>query len=156
MRKTKAARNLVVAVALIGIVISSIYVMAAERGSGKGGVSKELEKSIGMPVLTGELWQKMEGDAKVAFLWGLWHTVAVEKYLMNKYPDLNKENFSSKVIEGSEKSALTMNQMVALIDEYYQTNPDDMKKPVIGVLWHTVVRPNITTGIAGRPLKPEN
>jgi hypothetical protein len=153
MRKRKVARKLVVVVALIGIVISSIYVMAAERG--KGGVSQQLEKSIGMPVLTGELWQKMEGDAKVAFIWGLWHTVAVEKYLMNKYPDLNKDNFSSKVIEGCENSALTMNQMVALIDEYYQTNPDELKKPVIGVLWHTVVRPNITTGIAGRPLKPE-
>jgi hypothetical protein len=154
MRKSKVVRNLVVAVAVIGIVISSIYVMAAERG--KGAIGKELEKSIGMPVLNGELWQKMEEDAKVAFIWGLWHTVAIEKYLMNKYPDLNKENFSSKVIEGSEKSALTMNQMVALIDQYYQANPDHLAKPVVGVFWHSVVRPNIATGIAGRPLKPEN
>jgi len=154
MRKRKVARKLVVVVALIGIVISSIYVMAAERG--KGAVSQQLEKSIGMPVLTGELWQKMEEDAKVAFIWGLWHTVAIEKYLMNKYPDLSKENFSSKVMEGSEKSALTMNQTVAEIDEYYQENPDHLKKPVFGVFWHCVVRPNITTGIAGRPLKPKN
>ena len=57
MRNLKGARNLVVAVAVIVIVISSIYVMAAEKG--KEAVNKELEKSIGMPVLTGELWQKM-------------------------------------------------------------------------------------------------
>ncbi len=154
MRKAKVARNLVVAVAVVVIVISSIYVMAAE--SGKVAIGKDLGKTIGMPILTGELWQKMEGDAKVAFIWGLWHTVAVEHFLMDKYPDLKKDNFSSKVIEGSEKSALTMNQMVALVDQYYQANPDHIDKPVVGVLWHTVVRPNITTGIAGRPLKPEN
>ena len=92
----------------------------------------------------------------MAFIWGLWHTVAIEHYLMNKYPDLKKENFSLKVFEGSGKSALTMNQVVAMIDQYYQTNPDHIDKPVVGVLWHTVVRPNITTGIDGRPLKPEN
>ena len=154
MRKAKVARNLVVAVAVVVIVISSIYVMSAE--SGKEAIGKDLGKTIGMPILTGELWQKMEGDAKVAFIWGLWHTVAVEHFLMDKYPDLKKDNFSSKVIEGSEKSALTMNQMVALVDQYYQANPDHIDKPVVGVLWHTVVRPNITTGIAGRPLKPEN
>ncbi len=154
MRMLKVARNLVVVVALIGIVISSIYVMAEDRG--KGGVSKELEKSIGMPALTGELWQKMEQDAKVAFIWGLWHTVAMEQYMMNKYPDLKRENFSSKVIEACEKTCVTMNQAVAMIDEYYQTNPDHLEKPVVGVFWHLVVRPNITTGIAGRPLKPEN
>jgi hypothetical protein len=154
MRNLKVARNLVVAVAIIGIVISSIYVMAAEKG--KEAINKELEKSIGMPVLTGELWQKMTEDSKVAFIWGLWHTVAIEHYLMNKYPDLKKENFSLKVTEGFDKSSLTMNQTVALINQYYQANPDHLEKPVVGVLWHTVVRPNITTGINGRPLKPEN
>lgn len=141
------------AVALIGMGLGSFYVTAAERG--REAISKGLEKSIGMPVLTGELWQKMEGDAKVAFIWGLWHTVAIEHYLMNKYPDLKKDNFSSKVNEGFDKSPLTMNQTVALIDEYYKTNPDHLDKPVVGVLWHSAVRPNITTGIAGRPLKPE-
>lgn len=154
MIKPKTARKLIIAVVLIGIAISSFYVTAAERG--KEAIGKKLEESIGMPLLTGELWQKMEGDAKVSFIWGLWHVVATEHYLMDKYPDLKKDNFSSKFFEGSEKSSMTMNQMVALIDEYYQTNPDHIEKPVVGVLWHTVVRPNITTGIAGRPLKPEN
>jgi hypothetical protein len=154
MKKLNWARNVVVAVAIIGIVISSIYVMAAERG--KGAIGRELEKSTGMPALTGELWQKMTEDSKVAFVWGIWHTVAIENFLMNKYPDLKKENFSSKVIEGSSKSPLTIDQTVALIDQYYQANPDHMEKPVVGVLWHAVVRPNITTGIDGRPLKPEN
>jgi hypothetical protein len=153
MRNLKVARNLVVAVAVIGIVISSIYVMAAEKG--KEAINKEMEKSIGMPALTGELWQKMTEDSKVAFIWGLWNTVAVEHYLMNKYPDLKKENFSSKVVEGFDKSPLTMNQTVALINQYYQANPDHLDKPVVGVLWFTVIRPNITTGIDGRPLKPE-
>ena len=154
MRKEKVARNLVVAVAVIVIVISSIYVLAAERG--EKAVNKELEKNVGMPVLTGELWKTMSEDSKVAFIWGLWHTVAIESFLMNKYLDLKKENFSAKLIEGADKARVTVNQTVALINQYYQTNPDHIEKPVVGVLWHLVVRPNITTGIDGRPLKPEN
>ena len=154
MRQLKVARNLVVAVAVIIIGISSIYVMAAEGV--KGGVNKEMKESIGMPVLTGELWQKMTEDSKVAFIWGLWHTVAIEQYMMNKYPNLKNENYSSKVNEAYDKSHLTMDQTVALIDQYYKENPDHLEKPVFGVLWHTVIRPNITTGINGQPLKPEN
>ena len=154
MRKLNGTRKWVVAVALIGIVVSSIFVMAAERG--KEAVNRELHASIGMPMLTGELWQKMTDDSKIAFIWGLFHTVAMEQYMMNKYPDLKKENFSAKVTEGADKAGLTINQTVALIDQYYLANPDHLDKPVVGVLWHSMVRPNIVTGIAGRPLKPEN
>ncbi len=154
MRKLIMARNLVVAAAVIGIALTSIYVTAAERG--EKGLTKEMGKTFAMTVLTGELWQKMTEDSKMAFILGVWHTVAIEEYLMNKYPDLKRDNFSSKVVEGYNKTPLTINQTVALIDQYYQTNPDHLDKPVVGVLWHSVVRPNITTGIAGRPLRPEN
>ncbi|MBI5601966.1 MAG: hypothetical protein HY879_01280 [Deltaproteobacteria bacterium] len=154
MEKAKVTRNLVVTVVLIGILIGSFYVMAAERG--REAVGKEMGKSLGMPVLTGDLWQKMTVDGKEAFIWGLWHTVAIEHYLMKKYPDLKKDNFSLKVIEASDKSPLTLDQTVAMVDQYYQTNPDHLEKPVVGVLWHMAVRPNIAIGIAGRPLKPEN
>lgn len=154
MRKLTGVRILVLVIALIVFGLCSFYVIAAERG--KEAVNKEMEKNIGLPALTGELWQKMTEDSKIAFIWGLWSTISIEQYLMNKYPDLKKDNFSSKVVEGVNKSPKTMNETVALIDTYYKTNPDHLDKPVVGVLWALEVKPNLTTGIAGRPLNPNN
>ncbi len=127
-------------------------ILAAE-GRGSVAIGKELEKNVGMPILDGDLWQKMTHDDKVAFIWGFWHVVEIEWYLMDKYPDLKKENFSAKVIEASDKKPLTIGEIVALIDKYYQANPDEIEKPVIGVLWDGTIKPNIKTGINDRPLK---
>ena len=34
-------------------------------------------------------------------------------------------------------------------------HPEDIDKPVTSVLWDTMIKPNIKTGIAGRPLKTQ-
>lgn len=154
MRKLTGVRILAVIVALIGVGLCSYYVIAAE--SGKEAINKELQKGIGMPVMSGEFWQKMTDDSKISFIWGLWNVIAIENYLMDKYPDLKRDNFSLKVREGVSKSPKTMNETVALVDNYYQDNPDHLDKPVVGVLWALEIKPNLTTGIAGRPLNPNN
>ncbi len=137
---------------VIIIACLSLNIFAA-TSPGEKAVNKELQKDLGMPILDGNIWQKMIPDSKVAFVWGIWHVVSIEHYLAGKYPDLKKENFSAKVIEGAEKTPMTVNQVVALIDKYYQTNPDEIDKPVIAVIWTSIVKPNVKTGIDGRPLK---
>ena len=131
----------------------SLTIPAAES-PGEKAVNKELEKEIGMPILDGSLWVKMTHDSKVAFVWGIWHVVSIEHYLTTKYPDLKKENFSEKVMEGTRARPMTMNEVVSHIDKYYRENPDEINKPVVAVIWSTMVKPNITTGIDGRPLTP--
>jgi hypothetical protein len=156
MSKSKGIKILAVVVVIIGLAMGSFYVFAAEQSKGSKAVGKELEKNIGLPVLTGELWQKMTEDSKIAFIWGMWHTISIEHYLMTKYPDLKKDNFSAKVIEATNKKPLTINQTVAMIDTYYKDNPDHLDKPVVGVIWAMEVKPNLTVGIDGRPLNPKN
>jgi hypothetical protein len=46
-----------------------------------------------------------------------------------------------------------MNEVVARVDRYYEMHPNEIDKPVTSVLWDTMIRPNIKTGIAGHPLK---
>ncbi len=128
--------------------------LLAAESRGAATINKELEQEIGMPILDGDLWQKMTHDDKVAFVWGFWHVVEIEHFLMGKYPDLKKENFSAKVIEASDKAPLTMGGIVTLVDKYYEANPGEIEKPVVGVLWDEAIKPNIKTGINGRPLKP--
>ena len=113
-------------------------------------VAKELKKIMDMPVLKGDLWQNMTPDSKVAFIWGFGHVVAIEQHLMEKYPDLKREDFVSKVIEGM--AGIPMVDVISGIDSYYASHPDQIDKPVMSVIWDTMIKPNIKTGIAGDPL----
>jgi hypothetical protein len=131
------------------------------HASGQGGkdaaaVTKEMEKV--MPLLKGEQWQKMDPNSKVAFIWGAAHVILIEAILMEEIPELRKENFSAKVVESRQErkrtgTTMTINQIIDAIDQYYKDHPDKLEVPVMGVIWEVGVKPNLKTGIAGRPLK---
>ena len=119
-------------------------------------VTKEAEKY--MPLCKGEQWQKMDSNAKVAFIWGAAHVVLIENVLMEDIPELRRENFSAKVVEArrakvSAGTAPTINQIIDTIDQYYKDHPDKLQAPVMLVIWDVGVKPYLKTGIAGRPLK---
>ncbi|MBN2654797.1 MAG: hypothetical protein JXR79_06750 [Nitrospirae bacterium] len=142
---------------LLGFMAYSLNVLAEEKTPAQTRVVKAIEKgldeSLGMPVLKGDLWQKMTHDSKVAFIWGFGHVVSIEHYLMGKYPELKRDSFIPKVVEGMNN--IPMNKVIAQVDNYYQNHPSEIDKPVTSVLWDTMIRPNIKTGIAGNPLKPK-
>jgi len=141
-------------VPLLAFMACSFDVLAAEitpeQKAGRKAVEKGLEDSLGMPILKGDLWQKMTHDSKVAFVWGFGHVVSIEFYLMEKYPELKRDSFVPKVVEGMANTP--MNEVVARVDRFYELHPDQIEKPVTSVLWDEMIKPNIKTGIAGRPL----
>jgi hypothetical protein len=111
-----------------------------------------------MPLLKGDQWQKIDSNAKVAFIWGAAHVILIEKILMEEIPELKRENFSAKVFEARTAKAqagttMTINEMISAIDQYYKDHPDQMGTPVMAVIWNVGVKPYLKTGIAGRPLK---
>ena len=116
-------------------------------------VEKGLDESLGMPVLKGDLWKKMNHDEKVAFIWGFGHVVSIEYSLMEKFPELKRDSFVAKAVVGMDNTP--MNEVVDRVDRYYEMHPEDIDKPVTSVLWDTMIKPNIKTGIAGRPLKTQ-
>jgi hypothetical protein len=123
----------------------------AEKKAARQDIEKKLESTLDMPILKGDLWQKMTPDSKVSFIWGIGHVVAIEQHLMEKYPQLKTGNFASKAFEGM--SGVSMDEIIARIDKYYSANPDKIDKPVISVLWDTSIKPYIKAGIAGQNLK---
>lgn len=123
----------------------------APKNTYQTSMGKGLAESLGVPVLRGDLWLKMTHDERVAFIWGFGHVVSIEQYLMEKYPELQRDSFVAKVMEGMANTP--MNEVVSRVDEYYESNPNESDKPVMSVLWDTMIRPNIQTGIAGRPLR---
>jgi hypothetical protein len=131
------------------------------QASGQGakdaaGVGKEMEKV--MPLLRGGQWQRMDSNAKVAFIWGAAHVILIEKVLMEEIPELRRENFSAKVVEARRArvaggTAMTINQIISAIDQYYKDHPDKLEVPVMQVIWEVGVKPHLKTGVGGRPLK---
>jgi len=122
------------------------------------GVSSAAEKSaetriegFSAPLLNGDLWQGMDQNSKVAFIWGAGHVVAIEKELAVRYPELKVENFSAKVAEGIV--GVPMNDIVAQVDAFYKANPAKLNVPVMRVIWDSLIKPKLKTGIAGRPLQ---
>jgi len=142
---------------LLGFTGYSYLVMAEEispqQQVDRKAVEKGLDESLGMPVLKGDLWKKMTHDEKVAFIWGFGHVVSIEHSLMEKFPELKRDSFIAKAVVGMDNTP--MNEVVARVDRYYEMHPEDIEKPVTSVLWDTMIKPNIKTGIAGRPLKSQ-
>ena len=102
-------------------------------------------------LLRGDVWQTMEPDEKVAFLWGAGQVVLVENELMTQIPELKVENFSAKVVEGWANH-MSLNELIVQIESFYDLYPDKNSMPVIHVIWDMAIKPNLKTGIAGRPL----
>jgi len=48
---------------------------------------------------------------------------------------------------------IPMEKVIAQVDDYYAANPKEIETPVTNVIWDLMIKPNIKTGIAGRPLK---
>jgi hypothetical protein len=102
-------------------------------------------------LLRGDVWQGMTEDEKVAFLWGAGQVILVENEIMAQMPELKVENFSAKVAEAGSDNII-LNDLVVLIDSYYDTYPEKNTMPVLRVIWDTTIKPNLKTGIGGRPL----
>src|SRR5512139_4026618 len=135
---------------LAGIPRTALTAETEEQKKVKENVSKQFS-DMGVKLLTGTIWQKATQDEKVAFVWGFCHVVTIEQGLMETFPQLKVENFSAKVVEGM--AGMKMNDIVRKVDEYYAANPTQLDTAVVRVMWDTVIKPNLKTGVAGRPLQ---
>lgn len=109
-------------------------------------LTKELKE---MPVLTGEVWQTLQPDAKITFVWGVGHVVTIEENVNQRHPELRRQGFASKLAEGLR--GVPMETIIQDIDSYYRKNPDDLDIPVMRVIWTQLVKPKLKTGIADQP-----
>lgn len=102
-----------------------------------------------VPVLKGDLWTTASPDSKVAYIWGLCSIVEVERIVMAMVPEVKVRNVSAVLSEALAN--IPMNDLVRVVDNYYQTNPGNLDVPVLKIIWDTMVKPKAKTGIANRP-----
>ena len=109
------------------------------------------QDEIKAPLLTGKTWINMSQDQKSAYIWGAGDIIDLEQEIMEIYPELKRDSFTSKAVEGI--GDVKINDIVSTVDSYYRVNPDKINLSVIRVVWDTMIKPNIKTGIAGKPLR---
>ena len=135
--------------ALVLVALAGSVCLAAE-GVVQEGVEKRLQDA-GMTILTGDVWQTMSMDSKVAFVWGIGHAVTIEQDLAARYPELKAEDFSAKFSEGM--AGTSINDVVKTVDAYYEARPADLNVPVVKVIWDEMIKPDLKTGVAGKPIR---
>jgi hypothetical protein len=155
MKRPKLIQVCFLLLLCIGLVGLTTYA-SGQGAKDAAAVAREAEQY--MPLCKGDQWQKMDSNAKVAFIWGAAHVILLEAILMEEIPELRRENFCAKVVEARQArkaagTAMTINQIISAIDQYYKDHPDQLEMPVLRVIWDLGVKPNLKTGINGRPLK---
>jgi hypothetical protein len=108
-------------------------------------------EEIKAPLLSGITWVNMSQDQKAAYIWGAGDIIDLEQEIMELYPELKRESFVTKAVEGI--GDVQINDIVFNIDTFYKEHPDKANLSVIRVIWDTMIRPNIKSGIAGKPLQ---
>jgi hypothetical protein len=107
-------------------------------------------EEIKAPLLTGITWLQMSPDQKVGYIWGTGDVIDLEQEIMEIYPELKRESFVTKAVEGIGDVQISV--IIATVDSFYKEHPDQANLSVIRVIWDTMIKPNIKTGIAGKPL----
>jgi len=109
------------------------------------------KEEIKAPLLTGKTWINMSQDQKTAYIWGAGDIIDLEQEIMEIYPELKRESFVTKAVEGI--GDVKINDIVSIVDSFYKENPDKVNLSVIRVMWDNMIKSNIKTGIAGKPLR---
>ena len=129
-------------------IIKTVLICISIGALSSGVLAKE---EIKAPLLTGKTWINMSQDQKSAYIWGAGDVIDLEQEIMEIYPELKRDSFVLKAVEGI--GDVTINDIVSSVDSYYRDNPDKINLSVIRVVWDTMIKPNIKTGIAGKPLR---
>ena len=144
MKKSKTMRFCCMLVILAGLFLVGKAFAADEAATLDTG--RELKE---MPVLTGESWQSLQPDTKIAFIWGIGHVVTIEEHVMQRHPEMQRKDCVAKLGEGLR--GMPMSSIIERIDGYYRRNPDDLDLPVMRVMWSQIVKPRLKSGVGDVP-----
>jgi hypothetical protein len=98
------------------------------------------ERERAPQLLTGELWQSMSQDAKVAFIWGIGNLVELER-AQGGVQSPGSKSFIPFLVRGLKGKPI--NEVVHTIDAYYTAHPAEIKRPVVDAIFQAIVLPAV-------------
>lgn len=112
-------------------VVCTVALMVSLPGAGLA--------SEDVPLADGELWSKSSRPEKIAYIVGMSNLMVVE-YLFqegaNKKPT-DDQTIIQRLYDAAD--GITLDGMISRIDQWYKTHPDQMKEPVLVVIWQELV-----------------
>jgi hypothetical protein len=99
-------------------------------------------------LLTGEHWQTMSSESKIAYISGVGNLVEYERHQLNT-PSAGRQRKSFLPYLARGLSGISINGVVSREDNYYATYPDQLKRPVVDAIFRSVVLPRMRAEKAG-------
>ena len=92
-----------------------------------------------VPLADGELWSKSSRPEKVAYIVGAGNMMVVEYLYQEGAKQMPSDD--QTIIQRLYKAAdgITLDGMISRIDQWYKIHPDQMKEPVLVVIWRELV-----------------
>jgi hypothetical protein len=92
-----------------------------------------------VPLADGELWSKSSRLEKVAYIIGVGNLMVVEFLYQEgaKQKPSDDQTIIQRLYDAAD--GITLDGMIERIDQWYKTHPDQMKEPVLVVIWNELV-----------------
>lgn len=99
--------------------------------------------------LTGTLWQKMDNEAKLAFIYGIETVIGIDDYIQQLFDKQNAKSpkKARTVLSPFEKGWMnalkdtTRGELIEQVDAWYKANPDKESRPVMDMIWYEIIEP---------------
>ena len=92
-----------------------------------------------IPLIDGTIWNASSEVEKESYLVGAGNFLTVEYVFQHQMenPPTNEQTSVTRYWDGLEGT--TLNEMVEVIDNWYEANPDGLERPVLVVIWNEYV-----------------
>ena len=96
-----------------------------------------------VPFVDGDMWEASSREEKVSFIVGMSNLMDTEYAFQQKSGDPPSADQSFVATLWDSIDDLTVDECIDRIDQWYESNPDDMDTVVIDVIWVDMVEPNL-------------
>lgn len=107
---------------------------------GWGGSDVSAAAGFESQFLTGEVWQTLLPDAKVAYILGMGNLVDFE-YATAETPPQARDSFLPWLVKGL--SGKPISEVIEKVNTYYKEHPDQLKRPVVEAIVRAMVLPTL-------------
>ena len=102
-------------------------------------------------LLTGNTWQTLSRDNKIAYIWGIGNLVELERTNLESQqpqpPADDRKSFIPYLAYGL--SGVSIEQVIDRVDAYYKAYADQRNQPVLNAIFQAIVMPRLKEARAG-------
>lgn len=137
----------------IVIAVYSIFLLVLGVGLAPLAESGAQSSASEAQLLTGNTWQTLSRDNKIAYIWGLGNLVELERTNFGSQqpqpPTDDRKSFIPYLAYGL--SGMSIDQVINHVDAYYKAHPDQQNQPVLNAIFDSIVMPRLKEARAGTP-----